>query len=172
MAGDRVAFGRMVERHQDMVYRLCRRYLASEADDLTQETFVRAFVERERYDARYPLAPWLATVARRLCLDRLRRKKPEAGSHELAVESLAHDAGAERDASAREQLARVEGALNALSEGPREAVWLYHCEGLSYADIARVLGVPIGTVMTWLHRARQRLTAAANPPGANSSGSP
>jgi RNA polymerase sigma-70 factor (ECF subfamily) len=160
MSGDRAAFSAIVTRYQGMVHRLCRRYLASEADDLAQETFVRAFVERERYDPSYPIAPWLATLARRLCLDRLRRKKPEPGSHDVAVASPDSDVGAERRASARQQLMHLEHAVNALPEGPREAFWLYHHEGLPYAEIARVLGVPPGTVMTWLHRARLRLSTA------------
>lgn len=143
-----------------MVYRLCRRYLPNEADDLAQETFVRAFTQRERYDPNLPLAPWLATCARRLCLDRLRRKKPELGSHDQATTAPSPSQDPERAASTRQQMFRLQAALDALPEGPREAIWLYHCEDLAYADIARVLAVPIGTVMTWLHRARLRLSAA------------
>lgn len=159
-AGDRAAFGALVERHQGMIYRVCKRYLASEAEDLAQETFVRALVERERYDPRHPLGPWLVTVARRLCIDRIRKRKPEAGSHEAALRAVSRDAGAERIAAWHEEFELVDQILQSLPDGQREAVWLYHGEGLAYGDIAQALAVPIGTVMSWLHRARLRLSAA------------
>jgi RNA polymerase sigma-70 factor (ECF subfamily) len=67
---------------------------------------------------------------------------------------------AEREASAREELRRLDRALDALSEGPREAIILFHIEEMSYRDIAAALEVPVGTVMTWLHRGRAQLKAA------------
>ena len=68
--------------------------------------------------------------------------------------------GPEREASLREQLSRLERALADLDEGPREAIVLFHIEEMSYRDIAAALEVPIGTVMTWLHRGRARLKKA------------
>ena len=65
--------------------------------------------------------------------------------------------GPEAEASLREQLSRLERALADLDEGPREAIVLFHIEEMSYRDIAAALEVPIGTVMTWLHRGRARL---------------
>ena len=65
--------------------------------------------------------------------------------------------GPEGEASLREQLARLDRALADLDEGPREAIVLFHIEEMSYRDIAVALEVPIGTVMTWLHRGRARL---------------
>ena len=65
--------------------------------------------------------------------------------------------GPEREASLREQLSRLDRALADLDEGPREAIVLFHIEEMSYRDIAAALEVPIGTVMTWLHRGRARL---------------
>lgn len=169
-AGDRRAFGVLVERHQGLVYRVCKRYLASEAEDLAQETFVRALVEHQRYDPRYPLGPWLVTVARRLCIDRIRRRKPEVGSHEAALRAVSPDAGGERAAAWREEFELVQLVLQGLPEGQREALWLYHCEGMAYGEIAQALAVPIGTVMSWLHRARARLSAAHQATSAPASG--
>ena len=63
----------------------------------------------------------------------------------------------EGEASAREQLSRLDRALADLGPGPREAIILFHIEEMSYRDIAAALEVPIGTVMTWLHRGRARL---------------
>ena len=68
--------------------------------------------------------------------------------------------GPEGEASRREQLRRLERALDDLDEGPREAIVLFHIEEMSYRDIAAALEVPMGTVMTWLHRGRAQLKKA------------
>ena len=65
--------------------------------------------------------------------------------------------GPEREASIQEQLSRLDQALADLDEGPREAIVLFHIEEMSYRDIAAALEVPMGTVMTWLHRGRAQL---------------
>jgi len=70
----------------------------------------------------------------------------------------------EGEASLREQLSRLDRALADLDEGPRQAVMLFHIEGMSYRDIAAALEVPMGTVMTWLHRSRAELRKAMEAP--------
>jgi RNA polymerase sigma-70 factor (ECF subfamily) len=157
--GDEAAFTRVVERYQGPVYRLCRRFVAeADAEDAAQETFVRAFVHRADYEAGRPILPWLLAIARRLCIDRLRR----AGRERVVDDGEAADradpgADAEELAASRETLERLAAGLEALPEGQREALVLFHAEALSYRDVARTLGVPQGTVMTWLHRGRARL---------------
>jgi RNA polymerase sigma-70 factor (ECF subfamily) len=170
-SGDHCAFALIVERYQGSVFGICRRYLAGpEAEDLAQETFVRAFVHRERFDPERPLKPWLLTIARNLCLDRLRsrerRQRPEPDMSVFA------DSGpdAERIVSNREQLDLLARGLEQLPDGQREAVALFHLEGLSYRELSEVLGVPIGTVMTWLHRGRRRLRDLVLAAGATAAG--
>ena len=68
--------------------------------------------------------------------------------------------GPEGEAALREQLSRLDRALADLDEGPREAIVLFHIEEMSYRDIAAALEVPLGTVMTWLHRGRAQLKSA------------
>ena len=72
--------------------------------------------------------------------------------------------GPEGEASLREQLSRIERALDDLDEGPRVAIVLFHIEDMSYRDIAAALEVPMGTVMTWLHRGRAQLKRALESP--------
>jgi RNA polymerase sigma-70 factor (ECF subfamily) len=103
--------------------------------------------------------PWLIAIARRLCLDLLRRRKVMAKVETMPV-SGPPAPGPEGEASLREQLGRLERALDDLGEGPREAIVLFHIEGMSYRDIAAALEVPMGTVMTWLHRGRAQLKQA------------
>ena len=158
--GDSAAFDALVLRFHRPVYRFCWRMLRTpDAEDLAQDTFVRAFVHFERFDPERPLLPWLIAIARRLCLDLLRRRK--VGARVEALPVIVHPPpGPEREASLREQISRLEGALAELDEGPREAIVLFHVEEMSYRDIAAALDVPMGTVMTWLHRGRAQLKRA------------
>jgi RNA polymerase sigma-70 factor (ECF subfamily) len=172
-AGDPRAFADIVERYKGSVFGLCRRYLgADDAQDLAQETFVRAFVHRERFDPARPLKPWLLTIARNLCIDRLRsheqRQRPESDMSVYADRS----AGVEQEVANREQVALLKRGLEQLPEGQREAIAMYHLDGLSYREMSDVLGVPIGTVMTWLHRGRKRLREIVRASEESASGAP
>jgi RNA polymerase sigma-70 factor (ECF subfamily) len=157
-AGDRQAFARLVERFQRPVFNLCYRYLPGpDAEDLAQETFVRAFVGRERFDPERPFLPWLLVIARHLCIDRLRARRLAPGSDGEVAALPDRLPSAEEAAAGRQELRLLARGLRELPEGQREAVALYHFEGLSYREMAESLDVPVGTVMTWLHRGRSRL---------------
>jgi RNA polymerase sigma-70 factor, ECF subfamily len=172
--GDSTAFDQLVLRFQGPVHRFCWRMLRSpQAEDLTQETFIRAFVHFDRFDPGRPLLPWLLAIARRLCLDLLRREKAMARVETIPVTGDPRPSP-ERQASLREQVSRLERALADLEEGPRAAIFLFHLEELTYRDIAAALEVPIGTVMTWLHRGRAQLKQVLEdaPSGAAASAPP
>jgi RNA polymerase sigma-70 factor (ECF subfamily) len=169
--GDREAFARLVDLHKRAVYGLCLRLLRhpEEARDAAQEAFARAFGGLSAYDPSQPFAPWLLRIARNHCLDQLRRRLPEAQRVELDADrgdgperELADPAAPRADeALERRELARtLEAAVAALPPNYREVVHLFHVEHLSYRQIADTMDVPIGTVMTWLHRARARLKAS------------
>jgi RNA polymerase sigma-70 factor (ECF subfamily) len=158
--GDTAAFDDLVRRFHRPVLRFCWRLLrSSEAEDLAQDTFVRAFVHFERFDPERPVLPWLIAIARRLCLDLWRRRTVKARMETMPV-SEKPAPSPEDEASFREQLSRLDRALADLDEGPREAIVLFHIEQMSYRDIAAALEVPMGTVMTWLHRGRAQLKKA------------
>jgi len=155
--GDSHAFAELVSRYQKPIRAACMRYLrSSDADDAAQETFVRAFTHIADFDPQRPMLPWLITIGRRLCLDRLRKRKHEAD--DTAVElAVSHEPAADEAASHRQQLQRLQVALAKLAEGPREALSLFHFDELSYQEIATAMEVPMGTVMTWIHRGREEL---------------
>ncbi len=168
--GDHEAFARLVERHQRAVFGLCHRLLRDqeEANDAAQEAFVRAYAALSSYDAAQPFAPWVMRIARNHCLDLLRRKVPADRLIELdarpdegegrAVELADERAPRGDDALANAQRTQVlEAAVAELPERYRQVVTLFHVQQLSYQQIATVMNVPIGTVMTWLHRARAQL---------------
>jgi len=178
--GDRRAFGKLVDLHKRTVFGLCFRLLRDqeEAKDAAQESFVRAFAAVSTYDAAQPFAPWVLRIARNHCLDVLRRRTPAAQRVELdadpeegaARELPDPDAVRGDDALERRQLAgALEKAVGDLPPNYREVVHLFHVEHLSYKEIAATLDVPIGTVMTWLHRARGRLRVALEEAGMEAS---
>ena len=168
--GDRDAFARLVDLHQRTVFGLCVRLLADreEARDAAQETFVRAWGAIGSYDPANPFAPWLLRIARNHCIDVLRRRLPAARRLELDAGSAGERGGAlelpdtaspaaDEQLVGAQQASAVAGAVAALPPNYREVVHLFHVEHMSYKDIAATLEVPIGTVMTWLHRARAKL---------------
>ncbi|MBS1108256.1 MAG: sigma-24 (FecI-like) [Anaeromyxobacteraceae bacterium] len=166
--GDRRAFTRLVEENKRSVYGLCLRLLTDpeEARDAAQEAFTRAYASLESYDLEQAFAPWVLRIARNHCLDLLRRRIPARARVELDAEDedgppreLADTTSERADdaiqkAQTREALDR---AVAALPPNYREVVHLFHVEQLSYKEIATTMGIPLGTVMTWLHRARAQL---------------
>jgi RNA polymerase sigma-70 factor (ECF subfamily) len=166
--GDKGAFTRLVEAHKRAVYGLCVRLLTDpeEARDAAQEAFVRAWSAMGAFDPSQPFAPWVLRIARNLCLDQLRRRLPARARVELDADpgdgapAELPDPSAPRADEALERAQTGEvlaAAVAALPPNYREVVHLFHVEQLSYKEIAATLGVPMGTVMTWLHRARSRL---------------
>ncbi len=166
--GDAGAFGRLIVQNERAVFGLCLRLLRDpeEARDAAQEAFVRAYESLPTYDAALPFTPWFLRIARNRCLDLLRRGKAAAGLVCMDPEELVRlerpdpeAKGADDALVQAEGQARLTAAIARLPVDHREALLLFHQEQLSYREIAAVLEIPIGTVMTWLHRARQRLRA-------------
>lgn len=167
--GDRDAFARLVDAHKRRVHALCFRLLgdAEEARDAAQESFVRAWSAIGSFDSTQPFAPWVLRIARNHCFDVARRRLP-AGREVRLDAAPAHDeapfelADAEAPAAddrlaGAQRSAAVAGAVAQLPPRYREVIHLFHVEQMAYKDIAAVMDVPIGTVMTWLHRARAKL---------------
>lgn len=171
-AGDREAFGRLVESHQNRLFGLALMMLRdpAAAEETTQDAFVRAFLNLDRYDAGRPFYPWLATIAARLAQDRLRRRmRREEREGASRDPNDAPDVAADPlgDLIAAETGRRLWQSVAALPAGQRTAVFLYYRQELSVAEISSVLGVSAGTVKTLLFRARKRLRANIGGAGAD-----
>lgn len=170
-AGDRQAFAALVETHTHSVYSLCQRLVGNPADaeDLTQEIFLRLFSSLGRYRLGTGLRPWLYRIAVNACLDVLRKRQrrlrvvplgddPADPSQEMALPSS--EPSPERAYLRQEQRQAVLGAVRSLPPEYRAVIVLRYQEDLSYQEIAAVLDVPVTTVETRLFRAKRMLRPA------------
>ena len=154
--GDRKAFGRLLRLHQRRVFALGMRWLRNgdDADDLVQETFVRAWQALHRFDETRPFAPWILTIAANRAKTMAGRARP---SEEIDERLVWEGPSPAEDAETSALAADVRAAVSALPEEQRVVLHLRAVEELSYREIADALDVPIGTVMSRLSRARETL---------------
>jgi RNA polymerase sigma-70 factor, ECF subfamily len=160
--GDAQAFRALVERYQDRVFALCVALAGSDAEDLTQETFVRVHGALAAFDSDGParLGAWILTIARRLCTDRARyrRRRPTVA---LDVVPLGDGApGANTQLERARQARALRQAIAALPDEQRAAIALQLWDGLDYEEIAVIERVPVGTVRSRLARAKETLKRA------------
>jgi len=162
-SGDSRAFSEIVRRYQRAIYRVAYGFTRSpaDADDLAQEAFVRAYQAIGRFRVGEPLYPWLARIASNLALSllRSRKRKPET-SIEPLIEA-GHQWGVDEDpadeVAKRERDRHLQAAFAELRPEHQAVLVLRVVQDLSYEDIAKVLNVPVGTVMSRLSRARTEL---------------
>jgi RNA polymerase sigma-70 factor (ECF subfamily) len=157
--GDRNAFGELVHLHYlgvvQVVYRLCGD--AGLAEDMAQETFLRAWINLPSFQPQSSLRNWLYRIAVNAALDVLRRKPEETLDDEAEQMLPDQAAGPEAALIEKESAAQIQQAIQSLPEVTRSVLVLREYGGLSYHEIARVLDVPVGTVMSRLNYARNRL---------------
>jgi RNA polymerase sigma-70 factor (ECF subfamily) len=152
-SGDQSAFGQLVRRHQRRVFALGLRWFrnADDADDLVQETFVRAWRALERFDESRPFVPWLMTIA----ANRARTISARARPAEELSEAIHWDGPSPLEEAEQTKLTEcVQSAMESLPQDQRLVLHLRAVESLSYQEIADALEIPIGTVMSRLSRAR------------------
>jgi len=166
--GDREAFGILVSRYQDAVYSLALARVGDpeEAKDIAQETFVKAYAARDRFQTDRKWTPWLFTIAANLCKDWLKRRKFQALSLDRArpdpeqgpdweITDDRHSPEDEYLSSERRQ--QVLEAVNSLPAHYQEAVIMRYTQDLSYQEIASALKVPLTTVVGRLAKGKQLL---------------
>lgn len=167
-AGDRRAFGELVTRYMRRAYYAALGLVGSHEDalDLSQEAFARAFRARANLDPDLPFYGYLYQIVRRLCFNFLRDSRTRRARMVEATPWLMDQAGARavatdpaRSAERSELCAVVQAAIERLPEREREVLVLKEFEGLRYREIAELLGIPIGTVMSRLYTARRNLAA-------------
>lgn len=161
--GQDARFAEYVVPELEVLYRVAQSITRNptDAEDLVQDTLIRAYRAIERFDGRYPRA-WLLTIMRNAQVNRVRRKRPELmhdPDEQMArvADESPDGADAESQLMDQEFEATIENALNALPEKFRRVVELVDLNQLSYQEAADALGIPVGTVMSRLHRARRNI---------------
>ena len=165
--GEVDAFGELVRRYQSSVFNVCYRVLGErrEAEDLTQEAFIRAYQRLETFDVERAFGPWIRRVGTNLCYNHLqKRRHPQVSLEE--ERDLAIGAGREtpeflQEAASRSEMIRR--AILALSPPYRIVIELRHYQELSYAEIAKELDTSISQVKSHLFRARKALAKTLHP---------
>lgn len=155
LAGDSLAVRDLIERFQAEVFGLCCRLLGHrhDAEDVAQEVFLRVFRSLHTWDSLRPLRPWIMGIAVNRCRTWMgqRARRPELVDH--LQETVASP---ERD-EATELLAEIRAALADVRHEYRTVFVMFHEQGHPYEEIAQALDRPVGTIKTWLHRARNEI---------------
>jgi len=165
--GDADAFGALMRRHQKRVYRLALHLVrnSAEAEDVTQDTFVRAYGALDRFDGRSEPFTWIYRIAVNLSLNAIRARKPserrsspdDPRIESLLVERRAKLASPEAASEDKELAFALMTAIDALSEILRTTLVLVIIDGVAHADAGKILGCSEGTVAWRIHEARRRL---------------
>lgn len=168
LKGDQNAFGEIVEIYKDKVFQLSFRMLGNrhEAEDIAQEAFIRAYVNIQSYNINLKFSTWLYRIATNLCIDRIRKKKPDyyldaevAGTEGLTMYSQipAQTRLPEDDVESLELQDTIQREISNLPEKYRTVIVLKYIDELSLNEISEILDIPLGTVKTRIHRGREAL---------------
>ena len=168
LAGDRNAFRALAENRYQSVYRLCRSILRhpEDAEDATQEVFVRAYQALGQYAGRGAFDAWLRRLTVNHCLNRTQTAAAKTSARSYSLDLLADTLPASQDFDPEESYlraedrARVREQLALLPQQERAAMSLRLLDNLSYEEIADMMNAPVNSVRSWLHRGRARLRAA------------
>jgi RNA polymerase sigma-70 factor (ECF subfamily) len=173
--GSEAAYRELLTRYERPVFSLIFRMVRDRetAEDLSQETFIKVLNNLDRYSPEFKFSSWLFKIANNLTIDHLRRRRvdtisiegaPDAVTAESAkATSIAVVSGDEsplEELESRELGSAIESAIGKLRPEYRACIMLRHVEDKSYEEIAEIVKLPLGTVKTYIHRARHELRAA------------
>ncbi len=160
-SGEVEAFGQLVQRYQQTVFNVCFRMLGErrEAEDLAQETFIRAYSKLDTFDASRPFGPWIRRVAANLCLNHLEKRRiPQLPLDEERDQKIGSKMlNPERKRIEVEAQNAVREAILELPAKYRAVIELRHFQAKSYDEISKALNIPISDVKSHLFRGRRRL---------------
>jgi RNA polymerase sigma-70 factor (ECF subfamily) len=166
LRGEQASFGQLMHRYAGAVYNLAYRMLgdAQDAEDASQEIFLRAYTRLTSFDPTRRFSTWLLSIASNYCIDRLRRRRfAWLTLDDVAFSLPSHERGPERSALDREERDRVQAALRRLPDHYRLVLVLRYWQEMSYNEIAQVTGLTESALKTRLHRARHMLAEALGP---------
>ena len=164
-SGDQeTAFQRLVEIHGKAMYNTALFTLNDEvlAQDATQDAFVRVYRGLGKFKGTAKLSTWMYRIVKNVCYDYLRRQRPAGADEEFDEEALADTAGADPGAGFQSDWrhAQLRRAVGQLPQKQRLAITLHYFQDLAYEEVAAVMNLPLGTVKSYLHRAKATLAQA------------
>lgn len=151
--GDHIAYSTLVDRYKNAIFYHSFAIVHDEdiAEDIAQETFIAAYYKLNRYDAKYKLSTWLFKIATNKALDALKKHRREITTDDAQFETAVSHHPDPYQTSTHQEL---HDAIRQLAPRYRAAISLYYWQGQNYEEIAKTLGVPVGSVKGWLHRAK------------------
>ncbi|MFD2616114.1 RNA polymerase sigma factor SigW [Terrilactibacillus laevilacticus] len=166
--GDHLAFAEVVDMYKNGVYNICLRMVGNrqEAEDLSQEAFIRAYTKIDKYDVERKFSTWLYRIATNLSIDYLRKKKPSVyldadlpGTEDFTLKSQLADGEPlpEESIVNSETQALIQQEINQLPLKYRSAIVLKYIQDMNLKEISEILNIPVGTVKTRIHRGREAL---------------
>lgn len=167
MHGDQQAFGELVRRYQRSVFNVCYRIMAQrqEAEDMTQEAFLRAYDRLHTYDPERPFGPWIRRIGANLCLNDIKRTKSAAVplDDEWEAPTPRTSDRPEKAQVHKERAESIREAIHSLPEHYRAVIELRHFLDMSYKEISAALEIPLSDVKSHLFRARKTLAERLSP---------
>lgn len=167
--GDTAAFEELIHRHRDKIYARAMIMMRNEGDaiDLSQEAWVKSWQRLHQFQGESSFATWMTRIVINLCLDQIRRQKRTRAE---SIEELEEAGGVERQMpiaesnpteglESEEVRRRIDEAMGKLTDAHRTVLVMHEFEGLEYKEIAKRVGISIGTVMSRLFYARRRLAS-------------
>mgnify|MGYP002527804307 CR=1 FL=1 len=158
--GDTVAFEHLFNRYRDSIYQLYVQRTSGRTDDasdLLQETFVKVYLNMQRYDSRYTFGQWVYTIARNTFIDFVRRRQDDLPIDERFAAPASNAPTPEESVINLQQRSQIEHYLERLAPRYRQLILMRFFEEYSYEEIAAKLSLPLGTVKTQIHRAREQM---------------
>lgn len=170
LTGDQKAFSAIVGRYREQIYHFVFKMVKdrAQAEDLTQETFIKAFRALASFNSNYAFSTWLYKIAANNCIDFFRKKKLattsidtpiQAKDGELHRDFPDYQEGPESQLISKERTNQIQFAIDSLPEKYKQAIVLRHSQDRSYEEIAEELSLPLGTVKVRIFRAREMLKA-------------
>ena len=159
LGGDTAAFEYLFDRYRDAIHRLFlqRTGNAEDADDLLQETFIKVYMNLHRYSPEYTFGQWLYTIARNTFIDYVRKRQDDLPIDEKFSSPASNTPTPEESVINSQQRHQIELCIALLPENYRRLIRMRFFDEYSYEEIAVKLSLPLGTVKTQIHRARERM---------------
>ncbi|MCX8064537.1 MAG: RNA polymerase sigma factor [Candidatus Hydrogenedentes bacterium] len=154
--GDLDAFSELVRKYQTIVYNLAYRFMRDKnlAEDMAQESFVKAYKHLSGFRGDCAFATWLYRVTCTVCITELNRRKRH---NEFELQSNIPETGYEEKHSDKEIAEKIRECVKHLPPKYATVITLYYLNGMAYEEIAEVMDIPVGTLKTWMFRARKQL---------------